>query len=289
MSPMKDKHPRAFVCVSHSPLMTIPALADFGSEFRKNLTETKSFIEEFSPDLVVMFAPDHLNLFEHIRPPFTTVISATSLPEFSVPEFRFNIDVDLAARACGYLAQHDIDIAAAERVQVDHGLTLTFTELFDNPATVPLLPFVMNVIGFPVPPLRRALIFGAVVGKFLSSFEGSVLFVGTGGLSHNPPFPDPVPGEEKLTPEQREISLATAPQWIDPKWDLELLSHMSDGDSAWIQNLSQPEIDKRGGGANEIRTWGSAWAACGYCAATFAAYECVPEWITGMGIAAGIA
>ncbi|NNN19975.1 MAG: hypothetical protein HKL84_09015, partial [Acidimicrobiaceae bacterium] len=107
---MKNKHRRAFVCVSHSPLMTIPTLADFGSEFRKNLAGTKSFIEEFSPDLVVMFAPDHLNLFEHIRPPFTSVISATSLPEFSVPEFRFNIDVDLAARACEYLAKHDIDI-----------------------------------------------------------------------------------------------------------------------------------------------------------------------------------
>ena len=60
MSPMKDKHPRAFVCVSHSPLMTIPALADFGSEFRKNLTETKSFIEEFckceSKSMVYLYA-----------------------------------------------------------------------------------------------------------------------------------------------------------------------------------------------------------------------------------------
>lgn len=285
---MTNKHPRAFVCVSHSPFMTIPALADFGPEFRNNLADVKSFVKDFAPDLVVMFAPDHLNLFEHIRPPFAVVISATSLPEFSVPEFGFNIDVDLAARACDYLADRDIDVAVAEYVEIDHGLTLTLTELFDEPSTVPLLPFVLNVIGFPVPPLRRSLVLGTAVGDFLSAFEGSVLFLGSGGLSHNPPFPDPVPGKKKFTPEQRKISLAKATKWIDPQWDLELLRQMSAGNSAWIKNLSQAEIDKRGSGANEVRVWGSAWAACRYSAATFTAYESVSEWITGMGIATGI-
>lgn len=285
---MKNMHPRAFVCISHSPFMTLPALADFGPEFRKNLLVVKNFIEDFSPDLVVMFAPDHLNMFEHIRPPFTTIISATSLEEFSVPKFGFNIDVELAARACEYLSGNDIDIAAAEDVEIDHGLTLTLTELFAEPSTVPLLAFVMNVIGFPLSPLRRSLVFGEAVGRFLSDFEGSVLFIGTGGLSHDPPFPDPVPGEKKFTPEQRKASLASAVKWIDAKWDCELLEQMRQGNSEWFYNLTQAEISKRGGGANEIRVWGSSWAACGYGRATFTSYESVPEWITGMGIAYGI-
>lgn len=268
--------------------MTLPNLADYGSEFRKSLLSVKARIEDFAPDLVVIFAPDHLNMFERIRPPFTTIISATSLEEFSVPKFGFNIDVDLAARVCDYLASNDIDIAAAEDVEIDHGLTLTLTELFDKPSTVPLLAFVMNVIGFPVSPLRRSLVFGSAVGSFLSDFEGSVLFIGTGGLSHNPPFPDPVPGEKKFTPEQRRLSLANAVKWIDTEWDCELLEQMTHGNSKWFYNLTQAEISKRGGGANEIRVWASCWAADGFAPATFTAYESVPEWITGMGIAYGI-
>ncbi len=285
---MKNKYPRAFVCVSHSPLMTLPALANFGAEFRKNLLAVKQFIEDYSPELVVMFAPDHLNMFERIRPPFTTIISATSLEEFSVPKFGFNIDVDLAVRVCDYLSRNDIDIAAAENVEIDHGLTLTLRDLFDEPSEVPLMAFVMNIIGFPLSPLRRSLIFGEAIGSFLSDFEGSVLFIGTGGLSHNPPFPEPVPGERKFTPEQRKVSLADAVRWIDPKWDCELLEQMKQGNSEWFSNLTQGEIGKRGGGANEIRVWGSSWAACGYGPAVFTSYESVPEWITGMGIAYGI-
>lgn len=283
----KSKYPRAFVDISHSPLMFLPNLKQFGSTFRDGLQDVRNFVSSFSPDLVVMFAPDHMNLFERLRPPFTIILSGRTMPEFGVGEMALNIDTSLGADACSFLAENEIDIAAAEQVMIDHGLSLSLIQLFDEPENVPLLPLLMNVINFPISPLMRSSVLGTALGSFLSEMDKRILFIGTGGLSHNPPFPSPVPGARKFTAQERDASLSTASKWISPSWDIELIKNMEIGNVEWFRDLSQKDLDEHGCGANEIRTWLAAWAASGYIKPTYSLYEPVNEWITGMGIAMG--
>lgn len=58
------------------------------------------------------------------------------------------------------------------------------------------------------------------------------------------------------------------------RWDVDELIRMTDNATA-----------DAGVGANEVRTWLAATAAGGGRAAEPLAYEPVPQWITGMGVA----
>lgn len=278
---------RAYVCASHSPIMTLPGKDAFGLSYQQSMRDAKQFVAEFDPDLVVMFAPDHMNLHHHVRPQFTVVLSGGLLEEFGLLPIDLAIDAEAAAHVSTELAAVDIDIAVAEDVRVDHGLGLSLGQLFDRPSEVNLVPVIVNAIGFPLAPLQRAATVGAAVGAALRTWPGRVLFIGSGGLSHHPPFPDPAPGARRLSPEERNAAMADAARYIDPEWDRQALAAYTRGDRTWLDRQSQVDLDRCGGGANELRVWAAAWAACGYAAATHTSYEPVPEWITGMGVAFG--
>ncbi|MFC7655488.1 hypothetical protein ACFQ34_12235 [Pseudonocardia benzenivorans] len=286
---MSNSPTRAFVCVSHSPLMSLPGADAFGHGYRAAIEDAKVFIADFDPEVVVLFGPDHMNLLTGIRPPFTTVLSGRTQPEFDIPEFDLNVDLGVASAMCEGLLARDVDVAVGEKVAVDHGLGLTLVQLFAKPADIPLVPVVMNAIGYPLVPLGRARAFGAAAGEALAGRPERILFVGTGGLSHNPPFPAPEPGATRLGPEERAESLADAPRFIDPEWDNEVLARLAAADGSWFDALGQADLDPRGSGANELRTWLAAWGAAGRPPATTTAYEAVEKWITGMGVAFGLA
>ena len=279
---------RAFICISHSPFMTLPGREQAGPRYLAAVEETKRFIDAFSPDAVVVFAPDHMNLLNEVRPPFTGILSGSTVPEFGIPEMTLDVS-PLAPPLFESLVGLDVDLAVGEDVAIDHGLGLTLLQLFDVPARTPLVPIIVNAIGFPLFPVARARAVGEKVGKALEDHEGRILFIGTGGLSHSPPFPDPAPGAKRFDPEERKAHLAHALEYLDPDWDQMLLERMEKGDADCFGSLSQAEIDIRGGGANEVRTWAAAWAACGSPAPRFTDYELVEPWITGMGVAFGVA
>ena len=277
---------RAFLCLSHSPFMTLPGRENDGAEYRAAVDRAREFIAGFAPDIVVMFAPDHMHLLNDIRPPFTGVLSGRTVQEFDTTAGELS-GHPAAADLFRDLVQHDVDLAVGEDIGVDHGLSLTVRQLFDDPASAPLIPIIVNAIGFPLFPVRRAATVGERIGAALAERPERILFVGTGGLSHNPPFPEPAPGAKRLSPEQREESLANALSFVDPDWDRRLIDLLAAGDLDTFAAITQPDIDPRGGGANEIRTWAAAWAAAGGGPATFTAYETVRPWITGMGVAFG--
>jgi 2,3-dihydroxyphenylpropionate 1,2-dioxygenase len=286
MTSQSHRPDRAFVCLSHSPFMTLPDRSDTGYEYRAAVEEAKSFIGDFGPDVVVVFAPDHMNLLNQVRPPFTGILSGGTLPEFGIPRLELNVH-PVAKNLYQDLVSTDVDLAVGEGVDVDHGLGLTLTQLFDDPGLVPLVPLIVNAIGFPLFPVARARRVGEHIGRALRAYDGKAMFIGTGGLSHNPPFPAPVPGARRFSAKERTESLSGALDYIDPVWDRALLTGLTDGDPDCFSGLSQADIDARGGGANEVRTWAAAWAAAGSPAATFTSYEVVEPWITGMGVAFG--
>ena len=284
----RERARRAFVCLSHSPLMTLADRREAGKQHQAATEEARRFLADFAPGVVVMFAPDHMNLLNRIRPPFTGVLSGRTLHEFDIPEFELTVSPVAQSLYAGLVAR-DVDLAVGEDVTIDHGMGLSLLDLFEEPARVPLVPIIVNAIGFPLFPMARAAVVGQRIGEVLSAESGRIAFVGTGGLSHNPPFPAPVPGARRLGPEERGEAIRTAPRYIDPEWDRGLLAGMERGDAQALGSLQQEELDKRGGGANEIRTWAAAWAAAGCPPASFTSYEPVEPWITGMGVAFGTA
>jgi len=279
---------RAFLCLSHSPFMTLPGREHSGPQFLAAVEEAKKFIADFGPDVVVMFAPDHMHLLNQVRPPFTGILTGETVPEFGIPKLGLSV-ASVAARLFEEVVRRDVDLAVAEGVAVDHGLGLTLLQLFDEPELVPLVPVVVNAIGFPLFPVARSTVVGRTFKEALAGYDGKVLFVGTGGLSHHPPFPDPAPGAQRLTPEERDIHIKTCLDYLDADWDRELLAQMEAGDADCFDRLTQADIDRRGGGANEVRTWAAAWAAAGSPRPSTTAYELVEDWITGMGMAFGYA
>lgn len=268
--------------------MKLPGNEHAGPEYRAGVEQTRHFIAEFAPDVVVIFAPDHMNLLNEIRPSFTGILSGSTLAEFGVPEIALTVS-PLAVDVYQRVVDSGVDLAVGEDVHVDHGLGLSLTQLFDDAAGTPLIPVIVNAIGYPLSPVSRSDLVGKHFSEALADRPERILFIGTGGLSHNPPFPEPAPGAKRLLPAQREEHLKTALDYIDPEWDEAILRAFEAGDTSWINSLTQAEINLRGGGANEIRTWAAAWSAAGHNPALFTSYEVVPEWITGMGIAYGMA
>jgi 2,3-dihydroxyphenylpropionate 1,2-dioxygenase len=80
--------------------------------------------------------------------------------------------------------------------------------------------------------------------------------------------------------------MADARNKIRPDWDAEVLEAMSKWDVPALIRLVDSAHARAGAGANEVRTWLAAGAAGGGQPITALVYEPVPEWITGMAVAA---
>ena len=139
-----------------------------------------------------------------------------------------------------------------------------------------------------------------------------MLFVASGGLSHDPPTPqvDSAPpellqsilgGGRILTDDIRAVRMERLLNAVDkiaaneietrplnPDWDNAVMDHLIGGDFAWILQHSDDDIDRLGGrGAQEIRTWLAAAAAvttAGQATEAFRHYRAIPEWLCGMGL-----
>ena len=66
-------------CLSHSPLMQTADAGDRGQRFRAAVVELRRAVEEFHPELVVFFGPDHSRALTDVVPAFTVVAEASGL------------------------------------------------------------------------------------------------------------------------------------------------------------------------------------------------------------------
>jgi 2,3-dihydroxyphenylpropionate 1,2-dioxygenase len=152
---------------------------------------------------------------------------------------------------------------------------------------------------------------GEAVGRYAQGLGKRVLFVGSGGLSHDPPLPqlatadaarrefliagrNPSP-EAMATRQQRIIDAGRASargegpcQPLNPVWDAKVLDLLSKGDIEAFDRMKDDEVRRDGGsGGPEIRAWQAAFAAlatAGSYASTVEYYRAIPEWIVGMGV-----
>jgi len=205
-----------------------------------------------------------------------------------------------------------VDVALSERMYVDHGFSQPLQLLLGGVATLPVVPVFINSVAEPLGPIRRARLLGEAIGSAAVRLDRRVLFIASGGLSHDPPIPQLATASPDiaarlisegrvLTPQQRAerekrviesgrdfaAGLATL-QPINPEWDRTLMRLLAAGDFDTIDGWGTDEVtDAAGHSAHEVRTWVAAYAAMaasGPYHVTHSYYEPIPEWVAGFGI-----
>ncbi|RIV39225.1 DODA-type extradiol aromatic ring-opening family dioxygenase [Micromonospora radicis] len=279
---------RMVVCAAHSPLIDSADAGTAGRDFLQAVAEAKDRIATFDPELVVFFGPDHSRAFTNLVPAVTVVTSAHGYGDWGTSTAAYAVDTQVAEELGAALVDRTFDVALGADIALDHGFGQTFQQLFGTLGALPSLPIVLNCARPPRQRVDRAIELGRAVGQVIAGTGRRVLYVASGGLSHQPPS---MRAHVTTLPEaQREAvarrSIAQAAEHIDADWDDRFLRHLCTSDWAALRRIDDVELDAVGSGTHEIRTWVAAWAAAAPSQGDFT-YRPVPEWITGMGVAVG--
>ncbi len=303
------------LCASHSPLAATTG-PGVGPGYQAALDQVARQIVEFEPELLIEFAPDHYNgFFYDMMPNFCIGVAASSVGDWGTSGGPLNVPKDIALDIAGAARAAEIDVDLSYRMQVDHGFTQLLDKMFHTLTKYPVVPIMINCTGAPLPTFRRARLLGDAVGRYVVASKKRVVILGSGGLSHDPPFPQ----LEKATEPQLEFLIAgrnpsaearnarvrrvmdAAERFVagdspclppSPKWDHDFTNLLADGNLAAVDGWKDAEVSRVGGsGAHEVRTWVAAFAAqstAGPYDAKVTYYEVVREWLTGMCVMSAV-
>lgn len=306
-------------CLSHTPLKGFfDPDAAVVQEVAGMVANLRREVEAFDPEVIYVFWPDHLNgFFLDTMPQFCIGMAAESVGDYQTSAGPLNVPRELAEACANAVVDADIDLGFSYRMQVDHGCAQPLEELTGGLACYPVVPIFINSVAPPVVRMRRARLLGEAVGRFARERGQRALFIGSGGLSHNPPVPqvatatDPVvieklinnrnPSKEARDARQaRTIAAAEAftagTSTLHPlngEWDRRLMAQLAARDWAAIDTYRNADITAAAGGsAHEAKTWVAAAAAMdAACAGAWQAearyYREIPEWIAGFGALTG--
>ena len=299
--------------MSHSPLLNLPGPSpELLEDIDSALTDAKTFVREFDPELVVIFSPDHYNgFFYRLMPPFCIGTSATGVGDYGSHLGPLNVPSDIATACAEALWQDGVDVAVSSSMDVDHGTVQPLETLFGAADAVPVVPIFINSVATPLGPIKRARALGAAVGRFASTLGRRVLIVGSGGLSHDPPVPtlatappaahgrivhgEPMTSEQRAARQTAVMSAAhdfahgeSSLRPLNPDWDGALLELFDTGRLAEVDAWSNEWIAaEAGNSAHEVRTWVAAFSALATQGAYRTGahfYRAAPELIAGFAI-----
>ena len=158
-------------CLSHSPLMQTADAGDRGQRFRAAVVELRRAVEEFHPELVVFFGPDHSRALTDVVPAFTVVAEASGYGDWGTPNGRYDIPSGIAKAVAAALLEAHFDVAVAHGLRLDHGFGQAFAQLFGSLDAVPSIPIAINCNRPPLAPMGRVEGFGRQVGVALRSWD----------------------------------------------------------------------------------------------------------------------
>ena len=299
--------------MSHSPLLNLPGPSqDLLDDIDTALTPARQFVEDFDPEIVVIFAPDHYNgFFYKLMPPFCIGTEAQGVGDYGTHKGPLDVPEAVAVGCAKAVLSAGVDIAISASMEVDHGTVQPLEKLFGSATARPVIPIFINSVATPLGPLHRCRTLGTAVGGYLATLGKRVLLVGSGGLSHDPPVPtlstatpqvvERIVHGRPMTPEQRSArqtavmdaakSFAAgesdlAP--LNPEFDHQFLEIVDSGHLGDLDTWSNSFIANEGGNsAHEIRTWVAAFAAlaaAGPYRTDVRYYRPAPELIAGFAV-----
>jgi protocatechuate 4,5-dioxygenase beta chain len=188
----------ASVYTSHVP--AIGAAMDLGKTDEpywqplfKGYEISKEWMEENRPDVIFLVYNDHATAFSlELIPTFAIGTGA----EFEIadegwgprPVPKVMGHPKLASHIAQSVIQDNFDLTIANKLVVDHGLTVPLSLMCGQPDAWPcaVIPFAVNVVQYPPPSGRRCFELGKAIRKAVESYDEplKVQIWGTGGMSH---------------------------------------------------------------------------------------------------------
>lgn len=188
----------AGVGCSHIP--SIGAASDNGMQndpYYKPLFDgyapAREWIKKVAPDVVILVYNDHASAFS-VELINTFVLGVAD--EFEPHDEGYGPRPVPTVQGHGELASHileslildEFDMALANEMTVDHGLTVPLTVMYDKPDAWPckVIPLCVNVIKYPQPTGNRCFNLGKALRRAVDSYpeDLKVAVFGTGGMSH---------------------------------------------------------------------------------------------------------
>lgn len=182
--------------VSHIPALGVAMEGDgtgsAASVFEK-FAPVREWVRSLELDTVIVIYNDHASAFSlELLPTFAIGAAEAYAPADegygarNVPVAQG--DADLSWHLIESVIPEGFDLAVAQKLDVDHGLTVPLTVLFGTPQEWPvkIVPLEVNVVQQPTPSAQRCLDLGRAIGRAIASFPAGtrVGVVGTGGMSH---------------------------------------------------------------------------------------------------------
>lgn len=299
--------------LSHSPLSRVRPLGDERKAMiDAALVRARNSVAALRPDVAVVFFPDHYNgFFYDLMPQVCVGSAATGIGDFGTHAGGFRVDAGIASQLTTFLLSTGFDVAVSHEMKADHGLAQAIEILPSHPDETPVVPVFLNCVATPLSPCWRVADLGHAVGRFFAATGKRVVYIGSGGLSHDPPLPRIESQDEKERKSVTERRTLTSPERaareartrsfgelfargethlrpLNPAWDTTFMNQIAAGDWTSLRGLIDVDIAAEGGNsAHEIRTWIAAFAALGSpgpYSVEERLYVPVPEWIVGYGL-----
>ncbi len=301
------------ICVSHTPLMEFHAPPpEVDAEVRAVFRDLRKEVEEYDPELIILFAPDHFNgMFYDMMPSFCVGARATAVGDWDSGHGDLSVPESLALELLEAVRADGVDAALSYRLMADHGFTQPLNLLTGGLTRYPVIPIFVNAAATPLPTAQRTVRLGAAVGSFAARLDKRVLLIASGGLSHDPPLPrmkGATPEmverlidnrvqtpEARLARQERVIHATklmmqgTGPcRPLNETWDREVLNVFARQQMEALNGFSEDWIREEGGnGGQEIRTWIAGFAAlneAGRYRTDLHFYKPIAEWNAGMAM-----
>ncbi|HUE10745.1 MAG TPA: hypothetical protein VMQ54_07390, partial [Steroidobacteraceae bacterium] len=285
----------ALVCASHSPLMYCYARAPACHAATEQLFADRAReIRDFAPEFVFIFGSDHFNgFFLELMPPFCAGLACSAVRDIGGFAGSLKVPADEALACIGHVRDTGIDLAVSYRMTVDHGFSQTMMRVLGALDAYPAIPIFVNGMAPPYVPFKRSRLLGEAVGRFAAGLDKRVLFLASGGMSHNPLryYPKYGTGGDDVSGYQLAGGHGTgftSEQWLErlelmhregaqmlvdgtrtradlklnPEVDLEFLDTLSRGELQRFDALDPKwMVEHAGIGSLELHTWVAAAAA----------------------------
>ncbi len=153
----------------------------------------RQWMKDNAPDVVIIVYNDHASAFSlDVIPTFLIGVADEFPPADEgygpreVPAVQG--DSKLAWHLAESLILDEFDMTVANKMAVDHGLTVPLSIMCDQPELWPckVIPLCVNVIQYPPPTGQRCYKLGKAIRRALDAYDEdlSVAIFGTGGMSH---------------------------------------------------------------------------------------------------------
>lgn len=309
--------PVALLTMSHSPLLEHASPPEEVAEAVQGaFAEAREFVTAFDPDLIINFGPDHYNgFFYDLMPPFCVGFAAVGTGDYNSFDGELNVPTEIAQDLAQYIIDQDLDTAISRRMEVDHGAVQPIEIMFgERVAELSVIPVFVNGLAKPFMRMARVRKLGDAVGAFVKEHlaDKKVLFIGSGGLSHEPPVPQWATATEEQrkfllegrhpTPEARAAreanTIAVAKAFaageadirdLNPEWDAAFMDICRSGELERFDAFTAEDMaEEAGRSSHETRTWVAAFsalrAAAGTYDVTYEFYRPIREYIAGFGV-----